>query len=130
MPNLKSKQTPTKLTTKPIVLDHAAMMPPFVASPACYHATVLVRSAGSQLEGPMRLRWVIMAALLLLAMGGAALPEAWAGDFEDCSNGQALIKTEPARVIGACRRLAEQGVAFAQFDLGLIYYYGQNVPQS
>ena len=75
-------------------------------------------------------RWVIIASLLLLAMGGAAMPEAWAGDHEDCSNGQALIKTEPARVIGACRRLAEQGVAFAQFDLGLIYYYGQNVPQS
>ena len=34
-----------------------------------------------------------------------ALP-AWADDREDCNNAEALVKTEPARAVAACRRLA------------------------
>jgi TPR repeat protein len=64
-------------------------------------------------------------AALLLAMG--ALP-AWADDAEDCGNA-ALVRTDPARVLAACRRLADQGLAAAQYGLGLMYYLGQGVPQ-
>ena len=66
-------------------------------------------------------------AVLLLAMG-AAIP-ARAGDAEDCANGKVLLKTEPARVVAACRRLAESGFASAQNNLGMIYDNGLGVPQ-
>jgi TPR repeat protein len=75
----------------------------------------------------MRLRWVIMASLLLLAMGGAAMPEAWAVDREDCAQAERLLKTEPARAVAACRRLADQGVSAAQYVLGVMYETGQGV---
>jgi len=62
-------------------------------------------------------------AALLLAMGAALA--AWAGDREDCvSNGDTLVKTEPARVVAACRRLADQGNSSAQNNLGAIYGNG------
>jgi hypothetical protein len=61
-------------------------------------------------------RW-IMAATLLLAMGGA-LP-AWADDAADCSNAKTLMTTNPDRAVSACRRLADQGVAGAQYNLGI-----------
>jgi hypothetical protein len=61
-------------------------------------------------------RWGIMAALLLTM--GAALPEAWAGDVEDCKNALTLARTEPARAVAACRRLADQGDARSQAHLG------------
>ena len=72
-------------------------------------------------------RWLVVAALLL-AMG-AAMPS-WAGVIEDCGNGETLIKTEPARVVAACYRLAaDQGDAYAQFALGVLYNNGRGVPQ-
>jgi len=71
-------------------------------------------------------RWMSLATVLL-AMS-AAMP-ASAGDAEDCANGKALLKTEPARVVAACRRLAESGVASAQNNLGMIYDDGVGVPQ-
>ena len=71
-------------------------------------------------------RWVVMAALLLAMT--AAIP-ARAGDVEDCDNGANLLKTEPARAAAACRRLADQGDAHAQSILGVLYAYGEGVPQ-
>ena len=73
-------------------------------------------------------RWMMTAALLL-AMG-TPLP-AWADDTADCLDpGDTLIKTEPARVVSACRRLADQGNAVGQYNLGWMYYKGQGVPQN
>jgi TPR repeat protein len=71
-------------------------------------------------------RWTAVAALVL-AMG--AVVPAWAGVVEDCGNGETLVKTEPARVVAACRHLADQGDYMAQTNLGAMYYYGQGVPQ-
>src|SRR5260221_9625207 len=73
-------------------------------------------------------RWTAVAALLL-AMGGAAMPEARAGDAEDCRDVLKLIQTEPARVVAACRRLADKGNSYAQNKVGAIYEYGLGVPQ-
>ena len=63
---------------------------------------------------------------------GSALPmlaatPAWAGDIEDCDNAEALIRTDPARAVAACRRLAGQGDAIAQYNLGLMYYNGRGI---
>jgi uncharacterized protein len=79
-----------------------------------------------QFRGPMH-RWVVMAALLL-AMG-AALP-ARADDAADCGNGKTLLKTDPARVVSACRRRADQGFVGAQYNMGYLNYHGQGVPQN
>jgi TPR repeat protein len=68
---------------------------------------------------------------LLLAMG-AALPEARAGDGEDCENAEDLVqwKLKPAEaVVAACRRLAERGVIWAPYELGYFYATGEIVPQ-
>ena len=67
----------------------------------------------------------IVAVALLLVMGAAS--PAWSGDVEDCADGS-LLKTEPARVAAACRRLATQGNAQAQHNLGFLYASGQGVP--
>src|SRR6266404_45489 len=65
--------------------------------------------------------------LLLIGMPVSAQ----AGDAEDCGdNGAALLRTEPARVVAACRNLADQGNAIAQSNLGIMYATGQGVPQS
>jgi hypothetical protein len=90
---------------------------------------------GQPVGAPMG-RWGIIAALLLLATG-AALPEAWAGDAEDCNGTDALLDTRPAgvaagvvaRVVAACRRLADQGNAVAQCNLGNLYDDGLGVPK-
>src|SRR6516164_3725781 len=67
-------------------------------------------------------------AVLLLALG-ATLP-ARADDAADCSkNIEALIKTDPARAVSACRKLADHGKAQAQFNLGVMYRDGLAVPQ-
>lgn len=68
-----------------------------------------------------------MTVLLLLAIG-ATMP-AWADDAADCSNAKTLMTTDPGRVVSACRRLADQGVAGAQYNLGVMYKKGQGVPQ-
>jgi TPR repeat protein len=69
-------------------------------------------------------RWVIMTALMLTM--GTALP-AWADDAADC--GPAMLNTSPDRALSACRRLADQGDAQGQTNLGVMYYSGQGVPQ-
>jgi len=70
--------------------------------------------------------WVAaLAALMIIGSATAAV----AGDTEDCSNYKALLKTDPARTVSACRRLAEQGVALGQSNLGGMYYTGEGVPQ-
>ena len=69
-------------------------------------------------------RWIVMTALLL-AMG-VALP-ARAGDREDCYIIKVLIKTDPARMAAACRRLADQGEGLAQNNLGSLYYQGKGL---
>jgi TPR repeat protein len=71
-------------------------------------------------------------AALLLAMG-AAVP-AWAGDGEDCiavmgGNAANLLNTQPAKVVSACRRLAEQGYGMGGFVLGFRYENGFGVPK-
>ena len=66
-------------------------------------------------------------AVVLLATC-AALP-AWAGDREDCDNGESLARTDAPRVVAACRRLAEQGDAAAASHLGWFYDGGKGVPQ-
>ena len=71
-------------------------------------------------------RWIAVATLLLAA--GASLP-AWAGDAEDCANSDKLGRTEPARAVGACSRLARQGVASAQIKLGDMFAKGDLVPE-
>ncbi len=65
-------------------------------------------------------------AALLLAMG-ATMP-ARGDDAGDCTNAT-LLKTNPDRVVSACRRLADRGVPQAQYNLGLMYYHGKAVPQ-
>jgi len=51
------------------------------------------------------------------------------GDAEDCATPEALLKSSPARAVAACRRLAAQGNARAQNNLGFIYNNGYGVPQ-
>jgi TPR repeat protein len=68
-------------------------------------------------------RWIVIAALLL-AMG-AEMP-ARAADLEDCKRAGKLARTAAANVadvMEACRRLANNGLAFAQFNLGLLIYF-------
>src|SRR5438046_2069591 len=72
-------------------------------------------------------RRLVMAALLPLAMTAAL--QARAGDVEDCYNDATLRQTEPAKAAAACRRLAEQGDAQAQSVMGVLYAYGEGVPQ-
>ena len=63
----------------------------------------------------------------LLALG-AAMP-AWADERQDCANRETLLKTEPARAIAACLRLADQGLAAAQYGVGVMHEHDQGVPQ-
>ena len=77
------------------------------------------------------MRRSMVLAALMLAMG-AALP-AWAADSEDCSWPEpavTLLRTDPDRLVFACRRQAEQNDAYAQYNLGFLYETGQGVPQS
>ena len=66
--------------------------------------------------------WVRIAAFLLTIY---ATTPAWADDVGDCT--ETLLKTDPDRVVGACRRLAEQGNASAQDALGAMYATGRGV---
>jgi TPR repeat protein len=72
-------------------------------------------------------RRLVMAALLPLAMTAAL--QARAGDAEDCYNDSTLRQTEPAKAAAACQRLAEQGDVRAQSIMGVLYAYGEGVPQ-
>jgi TPR repeat protein len=62
---------------------------------------------------------------MIMAFGRATA--ALAGDAEDCS--EVLLTASPERALAACRRLAEQGNAGAQRNLGFAYELGQGVPQ-
>ena len=69
--------------------------------------------------------WLVVAALLLTM--GSALP-AWADDAADCADpGDVLTKSDPARVLAACHRLADKGYASAQFNLAYMYRAGLGV---
>ena len=65
---------------------------------------------------------VAMGAMLVIGSTTFAV----AGDAEDC-----VSKTIPAdRSAAACRRLAEDGNAAAQYNLGVMYHHGLGVAQS
>jgi uncharacterized protein len=74
-------------------------------------------------------RQVVAAAMLsLLLLATSAAVPTQAGDREDCYIIKTLVETYPARVVGACRRLADQGESLAQNNLGSLYYRGKGVP--
>jgi hypothetical protein len=73
----------------------------------------------------------IVAAALLLAKSAA--PPAWADDPDDCKKCRQASRRRTADVadgIEACRRLAKNGAAFAQFKLGLLIYFAQTENRS
>jgi hypothetical protein len=63
----------------------------------------------------------------LPALTGTMPPRA--DDEVDCANAEALLETDPARAVAACRRMVDHDEAFAQFNLGYMYSHGQGVPQ-
>jgi TPR repeat protein len=72
---------------------------------------------------------IVIAAALLVAHGPVK-----AGDVEECRNAATLLQTDRSKAVAptavsACRRLAEQGTASAQYDLGNIYLSGRGVPR-
>jgi len=68
--------------------------------------------------------------VLLLALAAAAAP-ATAGPFEDGLEAadQAHSRGDYAEAVKLWRPLAEQGDAYAQYNLGIMYKYGRGVPQ-
>jgi TPR repeat protein len=84
------------------------------------------------MDHPMA-RLVVMASLLL-AMG--MTQPAWAGDVEDCGPPRPpvlnpVMRSDPARAVSACRRLADRGDAIGQYNVGFLYEYGEyGIPQS
>jgi TPR repeat protein len=73
----------------------------------------------------------IVAAALLLAISTA--PPARADDADDCKSAGKLAwkpKTDVADGLEACRRLAKNGVAFAQYYLGLLIFFAQTENRS
>jgi len=71
---------------------------------------------------------VILAAIVLASTLGA--PAAVADDASDCNASDQLLKTDPGRAVAACRRLAESGDVVAEYNLALLYYAGQGLPQN
>ena len=69
-----------------------------------------------------------LAAIVLLSALGA--PTAVADDASDCNASDQLLKTDPGRAVAACRRLAEKGDVVAEYNLALLYYAGQGLPQN
>jgi hypothetical protein len=63
------------------------------------------------------MKWTLRPAALVFALL-LAVP-AWAGDIEDCATAD----------VAACHRLADQGDAMAQYNLGVMYAKGEGVPQ-
>ena len=79
--------------------------------------------------GAAMFRWLIIVSLLTALPG--AWP-AWADDASDCAIvddlPSAVVHSVPPSVFPACLRLANQGYAFAQYNLGLLYSTGNGVP--
>jgi uncharacterized protein len=50
-----------------------------------------------------------------------------ADDAFDCNVPEDTMRIDPGRIVAACRRLAEQGDAVAQYILGTMYVMGQGV---
>jgi len=75
-------------------------------------------------EPPMKKFRVLAVALPLLMTAASA----WAGDSEDCRNAKALLKSNPAKAVAACTRVAERGDATAETEVGFMYATGQGVP--
>src|SRR5262245_17435394 len=50
-------------------------------------------------------------------------------DVADCRTADVLLGADSSEVAAACHRLAEQGDARAQFVLGVMYDFGEGVPQ-
>jgi len=69
--------------------------------------------------------FALIAALCAGVLLGLTAP-AWAGLKEGAA---AYQRDDYATALREWRPLAEQGVAYAQFNLGLMYYNGQGVPQ-
>lgn len=70
-------------------------------------------------------RTVIASVLLMLSLA----PAARGSDSEDCDNVATLLKSDPQRVIAACRRLGDQGDVAAQFKIAAMYYLGSGMPR-
>ena len=51
-----------------------------------------------------------------------------AGYAEDCDDAEQLLSSDPSRAVSACRHLAEEDVAKAQFKLATMYDKGEGVP--
>jgi TPR repeat protein len=67
----------------------------------------------------------ILAAAFIAILGSAGV--SWAADYD---KGVAAYWSEDyASALREWRPLAEQGNALAQFNLGLMYFYGQGVPK-
>lgn len=72
------------------------------------------------------LRKSLALVLLVVALGFA--PQAVAGPLED--GFAAHSRGDYATALRLWRPLAEQGTATAQYNLGVMYYHGQGVPQN
>ena len=70
---------------------------------------------------------LLAAIALSLAFGASS---AAADDASDCNASDQLLKTEPSRAVAACWRLAEKGDRVAAYNLALLYYAGQGLPQN
>ena len=69
------------------------------------------------------LRATLTASLMLVPIAGAAV----AGPFEDAM--AAYEAGDYATAVRSIRPLADQGLAVAQFNLGIMYAQGRGVPQ-
>src|SRR5262249_13754922 len=76
----------------------------------------LARSAAA----PVAMWFRLVASAFLLWMT-YDIASARADDAQDCYNAQTLVKSDPAKPVAACRKLADQGIPKAQFNLGLMY---------
>ena len=72
--------------------------------------------------------WLVVSAFLLWMVCNIA--PARADDAQDCYNVKTVLKSDPAKAVAACRKLADQGMPKAQFNLGLMYAQGQGLAQS
>jgi uncharacterized protein len=72
----------------------------------------------------------VLAITTIVLSTALGVPAAGAGDASDCNASDQLLKTDPGRAVAACRRLAETGDVVAEYNLALLYYAGQGLPQN